>query len=526
MSTPGRPQAEGPTAQPDGAPVGPPPRARRAFSTRLSLVLALLLLAFGGLVALLGRHVSQQQEQEALQRLSHGLAGHIVGHWPEISAPDRDAAERSARAALLTMLMTVNPGVQVYLLDADGQVQHYIGEPGMVRQPQVDLGPVRAFLAGAGLPLRGTDPMGSGVPRIFSAAMFPVRAGDLRPPGYLYIVLDGAARVQVAGQLGAWPVWRGAALAAAIGLLATLGVGLFSVRQLTRPLHRLAGRLASYQRHGGAAPGPGPASAAALPAPPPVGDEVQAIEQAFERMTQRLQAQAEREQHLAADHREMMASLAHDLRSPLTALHGHLEALASETAAGAARRDTLLQVALAQSRRVNRLSQQLFELAALQAPGQVLQRERFSLAELVSDAVQKFALHGATPQVSLQGVPPGRLELDADLQLVERALTNLIDNAVRHAPPRQPVRVSLRLAGDLAEVLVEDDGPGLPEELHARLDQGQSLREPPVRRRSGGLGGLGLAIAQRVAQLHGGSLRPLQAPQGGTRLCLALPLAA
>jgi signal transduction histidine kinase len=74
-------------------------------------------------------------------------------------------------------------------------------------------------------------------------------------------------------------------------------------------------------------------------------------------------------------------------------------------------------------------------------------------------------------------------------------------------------------------VWVEDRGPGLPTALHARLAAGQAVRDPPPRRAGGGLGGLGLAIAQRVAQLHGGSLQPLPAPQGGTRLCLALPLA-
>ena len=150
-------------------------RAALLHHPPVTLALAVLLLAYGAFVALLGRQVAAEQEQESLQRLSHGLARHIVGHWPEITSPNRDEAERAARGALLSMLMTVNPGVQVYLLDADGRVQHYIGEPGMVRQHQVDLAAVRAFLAGAPLPLRGTDPMGSGVPRIFSAAMFPPR---------------------------------------------------------------------------------------------------------------------------------------------------------------------------------------------------------------------------------------------------------------------------------------------------------------------------------------------------------------
>ena len=142
----------------------------------------------------------------------------------------------------------------------------------------------------------------------------------------------------------------------------------------------------------------------------------------------------------------------------------------------------------------------------------------------MTDAVQKFDLGEAPPPVTLHGPPPGRLELDGDLQLIERALTNLIDNAIRHAPGAAPVRVSLRREGAQAQILIEDTGPGLPPELLLRLHQGRSLRDPPVRRTRGGIGGLGLAIAQRVALLHGGSLLPLPSPEGGTRLCLALPL--
>lgn len=495
-------------------------RMGTSFTTRLALALALLLLGYGAFVSLIGRQFAHEQAQESLQRLSHGLARHIVAQWPEITTADPAGADGAARKALLQMLMTVNPGVQVYLLDADGRVAHYIGEPGMVRQYAVDLGPVQAFLAGAELPLRGTDPMGSGVPRVFSAAMFPPRAGDTRPPGYLYVVLDGAAQAQVAAQVGAERLWQGVAWASLVGLLITLALGLFTFRRLSLPLRRLVADMDGYRRRES---GAGHASLAR-----PGGDEVHALGQAFGELRMRVESQAERERRQMADHREMMASVAHDLRTPLTALHGHLEALAQDTLRddGPPARAAVMQAALAQSRKVGRLSQQLFELAALQSGDPVLQRERFALEEVVSDAVQKFEVGHAEPPVRLQGVPPGRLELDGDLQLIERALTNLIDNAVRHAPTQEPVRVSLRREGALAQIVVEDSGPGLPSDLQARLAQGVSLREPPIRRRSGGIGGLGLAIAQRVAVLHGGSLRPLPAPGGGTRLCLILPLAA
>ena len=295
---------------------------RLSFATRLTLALAALLLGYAGLVAMLSRQVAHEHEQEALQRLSHGLAAHIIGHWPEITTAHPDPADLAARQSLLQMLMVVNPGIQVYLLDASGKVDAYIGEPGMVQQHQVALQPVRDFLAGAPLPLRGTDPMGGSTPRIFSAAMFPPAPGQAAPPGYLYVVLDGGARAAVAGQVSLRRVWWGAALAAAVALLGTLALGGLTFQRLTRPLHRLARHMQAYKlRSGAPAADAGVASAAAR------GDEISAIAGAFQDMTQRIEQQAAREQQQANAHREMMASVAHDLRTPLTALHGHLEAL-------------------------------------------------------------------------------------------------------------------------------------------------------------------------------------------------------
>jgi signal transduction histidine kinase len=497
-------------------------KRRRTFATRLVAVLLLLLLGYGSFVALAFRHEAARREAESLQRLSQDLARHIVEHWPQIADADPAAAERAARQSVLGMLMAVNPGVQVYLLDADGRVADYLGEPGMVREPQVDLAPVRRFLAGEALPLRGTDPMGSGQPRLFSAAMFPARADQKRAPGYLYVVLDGRARQQVADATDRGGTWWSAGLSAALGLALAAAIGAFTLRRMTRPLHRLAARMRRYSDP--LSQGDANARSPDAMAPEP-GDEVQILERSFDQMIGRIEAHAERERAQTSAHRETMASVAHDLRTPLTALHGHLEALGPALAAPADDpRARLLRAALAQSDKVRQLSQQLFELAALQSTNEVPHRERFRLDELVADSVGKFQLLPSPPAVLLAGTPPGRLEVEGDLQLLERALTNLIDNARRHGRGSGPVRVSVAAQGGQAEVVVEDSGPGLPAELHRRLSAGQSVREPPLRRASGGIGGLGLAIAQRVAALHGGTLQPLPTPHGGTRLCLALPL--
>jgi signal transduction histidine kinase len=316
---------------------------------------------------------------------------------------------------------------------------------------------------------------------------------------------------------------RAAAVAAILGLLLALASGAVAFHRLTSPCIVIAQRMRSFSKDDADAT-VSPTSEGRISNG---GDEVQAISQAFEEMTGRLKSQAAREQQQSDAHREMMAGVAHDMRSPLTALHGQLEALAGNRSSSPASFDRMLAAALAQSDKVRRLSQQLFELCALQSSSQVLNRERFRLDELVTDAVQKFDLaDSALPPVVLQGPPPGKLELDGDLQLIERALSNLIDNAMRHAPGAEPIRVSLSHSGLQAQIVVEDAGPGLPADLIERLEHGQSLRDPPLQRKNGSLGGLGLAIAQRVAYLHGGSLRLLPARNGGTRLCLALPLSA
>jgi signal transduction histidine kinase len=489
-----------------------------SFSRRLSLVLALLLCGFGLLVGLVGHAVLIKQEMETLQSLSQGLAKHIVEHWPSVTHSSNSAAERRALDEVLGMLMVVNPAIEVYVLDSQGRVRAYLGDPKAVLLAQVDLAPIRAFLGGAALPLLGSDPQDSGPgKKIFSAAMFPPRPGDNAPPGYLYVVLEGQARAQVAGHIGRQRVWQSLALLLGVALLITLTLGLSLFHRLTQPLRQLALRMQAFGPGAGQPLTSGPTSAL---------DEVQAISASFQVMADRIDRQLIEQAAAQAEHREVVANVAHDLRTPLTALHGHLEALerlGSGTPPEVSRRH--LGIALAQSNKVRRLSQQLFELASLQSSQQVLQVEPFRLDELLTDAVQKFSYSADAPAVALGGPPPGPVELRGDLHLIERALSNLIDNALRHAPSEQPIQVSLHCETDQVTVIVEDHGPGLPFELARRLDCGQGVREPLIARPGGGFGGLGLAIAQRIATLHGGSLSTRSSSHGGTILCLALPLA-
>jgi len=153
----------------------------------------------------------------------------------------------------------------------------------------------------------------------------------------------------------------------------------------------------------------------------------------------------------------------------------------------------------------------LFELARLEHGGGVLDRQAFSLPDLVQDVFQKFELAAQARRQTLAAeIPPGLPGVDADLALIERVLTNLLDNAIRHTPEGGRITVTLQAVQGEVQVSVADTGPGIPPARREDL-----FHTPPAlgsdRPDSGGLG---LLIVHRILQLHGREIRLLESREG------------
>jgi signal transduction histidine kinase len=222
--------------------------------------------------------------------------------------------------------------------------------------------------------------------------------------------------------------------------------------------------------------------------------------------------------------RELIADLSHDLRTPLVAMRGYLELLVARgEAMPADERRQHAETALRQCRHLASLVDELFELARLDGKGMALDREPLALAELASDVVQKFALAAATRGVTLDvaaesGLPPVR----ADLRLIERVLENLVANALRHTPDGGRVELRLGRTPGAVQAEVSDNGSGIPaDELPFVFDR--HYRGAASRLSDPDGAGLGLAIARRIVELHGGTLRAESEPSRGTCLRFALP---
>jgi signal transduction histidine kinase len=216
---------------------------------------------------------------------------------------------------------------------------------------------------------------------------------------------------------------------------------------------------------------------------------------------------------------DFLSMISHELRTPLTALQALLENLLD----GVTDPDPqALESALAQTRRLSRLVQSLLDLSRLEAGEVPLHREQVDLAPFVAEVARGA---GAADRV-VADVAPG-LSVSADPERLHQVLANLLDNALRHAPPASPVVVLGRPTADGVRLEVRDDGPGVPAPDRERVFERFARTDAARSGRAGG-SGLGLAIVRWVVELHGGSvhLAEPEPPSSGCRVVVDLPRSA
>jgi two-component system, OmpR family, sensor histidine kinase KdpD len=215
----------------------------------------------------------------------------------------------------------------------------------------------------------------------------------------------------------------------------------------------------------------------------------------------------------------LLSGISHDLRTPLTTIVGAATSLVAQgDALGAARRDELLRSVLDQSRRMHAAMSDLLDLTRMEEGAVQPQCEWCPADELVEEARTALGTRLAGRTLRLE-VPPAAV-VWCDPRLLEQALVNLLDNALRHTPPTATITVQIALAATSWSLVVADDGPGLPagreREVFKKFFRGRG--------EAAGLGtgtGLGLAICAAVARLHGGHITAEN--HGGARFTLTLP---
>jgi signal transduction histidine kinase len=234
----------------------------------------------------------------------------------------------------------------------------------------------------------------------------------------------------------------------------------------------------------------------------------------------RLAESRERERALEASRRELVAWVSHDLRTPLAGLRAMSEALED----GVADDPALYYKQIHAS--VDRLAgmvDDLFELSRIQAGAISTAPERIGLDDLVSDCLAALAPLARAGGVSLDGRGAGPVAVAGNGAELNRAITNLVANAIRHTPAGGSVDVQLSASDGHARVAVRDECGGIPlSELARAFDVG--FRGEPARSQSSGGAGLGLAITRGIVEAHHGSVDVTNVG-GGCAFTVCLPVA-
>ncbi len=457
-------------------------------------------------------YLTNLHNQEITQQLNADVANHVIAEKFKDASPfiEDGSVNKEIFGDLMHDMMAVNQGIEVYLLDHTGKVLYSVvlDHSDNASSKSVSLAPIKTFIKNKGESfILGDDPRNPGEQKIFSAAPYSVDERN----GFVYIVLAGEKFEQVSSNLLGQYFAKLGIVAALLTMLFSALIGLLSVWFITKNLRLIIGTVRRFQE--------GDLKARIED---PEGSDVAIFAKSFNEMADTIVANMDKMKSVDLLRRELIANVSHDLRTPLAILKGYIETLQMKTETlSENEKQEYLQITHDNVDKLSNLINQLFEYSKLEAEQITPIKEPFSITELSHDLIAKFRVLAEQKQIELKlDKPQENNMVFADVGLVERALQNLIENAIKYTGPGGKVTLSLRKKGKVVEINITDTGTGIPLNeqpfIFDRYKQvGKSTKKHGY--------GLGLAIAKKIMDLHDTTITVLSKPKEGSTFTFNLP---
>ena len=244
----------------------------------------------------------------------------------------------------------------------------------------------------------------------------------------------------------------------------------------------------------------------------------------FHESIDRQRARVDEERGVSDDLRELnemkntlLHAVSHDLKGPIAAIVGSVGTLrrSDQLQLTGGQREELIDAIEISGKKMNRLVEDLLDMDRIDRGDLTPERQPIDVGDLAKRVMRECEQIGPHPV----RVEADSILANVDPVKVERIIENLLVNAARHTPIGTPIHVSVRARADAIVVVVEDEGPGIPDELKESLFD--PFRQGPGIKGSGA--GIGLSLVRKFAELHGGSAKIEDAPGGGARFVVVLP---
>ena len=468
----------------------------KSLYTRLALLFTLLFLILAGVLIYISLDNLDNYQLEVRQRLNINLASYIQSH-NQLS--NRGRVNNRTIKKLMNNLMHINPNIELYIIDAQGKVLKHAAELGKIKRQRVSMQPIQLFLSRPNnLPLLGDDPRSENQKKIFSVT--PILAGK-KTIAYLYIILRGEQYDTIAKKLENNIIFRLTLLVIVAGILVIFISGLLVFYLITRRIRRLSVSMSQFKdskfsRHRPIAVGKTSGA-----------DEIDSLCIVFNELSDHAVKLLKELGETDKNRRDLVTTICHDLRTPLTSLQGYVDTLMlKREQLSQQKTHEYLDIISRHSKQITRLIDDLFELSKLDDYNRPLKTEWFSLPELTQDIVQNFYSRIEQKQLKIDFKTADSLSLiKADIGMIERAVINLLENAINYSDRGGRVMIALRQNKYYLILEITDTGPGISEQdLEKIFHKFYRSEQKQIRKVDGS--GLGLAICQRIIKLHQGRI--------------------
>lgn len=479
---------------------------------KLWLAFILLVVMIGASYIGITNYFANKHNQETAQRLNADVAKHVIAEKFQNASPflDDGSVNKPLFGDLMHDMMAVNQSIEVYLLNETGEILYSVVLDHSDSAPakNVSLNPINSFVENEGKKfILGDDPRVPGEQKIFSAAPYSVDGRN----GFIYIVLAGKKFQEVSDTLmGQYFAKLGLGAILLTTIFAAL-IGLLAIWFLTKNLRVITSTVRRFSEGDLTARIENPDSS-----------DISIFANSFNEMADTITGNIDQMQSVDLLRRELIANVSHDLRTPLAILKGYIETLQMKRdSLSETEKQEYLQITHDNVDKLSKLINQLFEYSKLEAEQVRPAKEPFSITELSYDLIAKFKVIASQKQIELHIDNPKENNIVfADVSLVERALQNLIENAIKYTEPKGKVTLSLQKNGKNIEINITDTGTGIPvNEQPFIFDRYKQVNKSAKKQGSG----LGLAIVKKIMELHDTTITVLSKPREGSSFIFNLP---
>jgi signal transduction histidine kinase len=482
-------------------------RIKESLYWRISVLFFLILVLLGVSYTVITISMAKQYSDETTQRLNANVASHML---LEVNPFVDGRVNEEALGKIMHSMMAVNPSLEVYLLDPQGKILSFVVLDKKVKLQYVSVDPITKFLKEDGKSLiYGDDPRNPGKSTIFSATSVHEKEKHL---GYVYMILASEESENIATALQESYLLKIAVQSFILTLVAALIIGMLVLWLLMKSLRNIIDTVKKFSE-GDLKPR----------IPTHSKGELAQLSITINTMADTILRNIEELKQVDKLRRDLIANISHDIRTPISIIHGYIETLIMKhDSLDAQKQQEYMQTIIKSTERLKRLMTDLFELSKLESRQITPKMEPFFMFDLLQDLSHKYKLLAQEKSISLETEFPTKMPVVcADIALIERALQNLIDNALNHTPQNGKVKIKMEEVSKQVHVSVMNTGPGIAsKDLPKIFDRYYKVENSKSNQGTG----LGLAIVKNILEIHHTNIQVESENHGNTIFSFNLPL--